>query len=155
MTIKGYNTFDMSSKKRGSLEELCEQNSVRLTRQRRLLLSILEKGEGHVSAYSIFEEARKKDPTIGQATVYRTLKLLAEKGILDTHSFGSSENLFESLEKEHHDHLICTSCGNIEDLYSEDLEKVKEKVAKANRFKMESHRLDIYGICAACSSKKR
>ena len=130
--------------------ELCKEKGIKLTKKRGLVAELLEGSSGHQSAYTIFKLAREKDPTIGQATVYRTLKLFSRSGVIDARSFGEDHSRFESSSKKHHDHLVCTKCGKIEEFFDGELESLKGRVAASYSFTMESHMLEIYGICSDC-----
>lgn len=136
------------------LEKLCEANGISLTSKRRVICRVIEESEEHPDASMVYIKARKIDPTIGIATVYRTLKLMRAKGVVDLHSFGQEHSHFESPAKKHHDHLICVDCGRIEEFHHKELERIKLKVAKKHGFKMESHRLNLYGVCSSCTAKK-
>jgi Fur family ferric uptake transcriptional regulator len=138
-------------KNRKTIMELCIAKGIKVTKKRGLVAELLESSHGHQSAYTIFKLAREKDPTIGQATVYRTLKLFSRAGVIDARAFGQDHNRFESSSKKHHDHLVCTKCGKIQEFIDNDLENLQERVAKSHRFVMESHSLDIYGLCSKCA----
>ncbi len=136
------------------LEELCEAKGISLTSKRRVICRVIENSKEHPDASMVYIQARKIDPAIGIATVYRTLKLMKAKKVVDLHSFGQEHGHFESPAKKHHDHLVCVGCGRIEEFHHKELEKIKMKVAQKHGFKMESHRLDLYGVCSSCAAKK-
>jgi len=95
---------------------------------------------------------RQKHPRIGYATVYRTLKLLAECGLAEQRHFGDGQTRYEQSDsREHHDHLICTECGAILEFEDPGIERLQLKVAKEHNFTIQRHRLEIYGQCAKCS----
>jgi Fur family ferric uptake transcriptional regulator len=133
-----------------SIIDICKEKGIKVTRKRGLVAELLESSQGHQSADAIFKLAREKDPTIGQATVYRTLKLFSSAGVIDALTFRQDHSKFESSLKKHHDHLVCTKCGRIEEFADDELENMKERVAKSHRFTMESHTLEIYGVCSEC-----
>jgi Fur family ferric uptake transcriptional regulator len=107
----------------------------------------------HVSAEELTARVRTLDPGIGQATVYRTLKLLEGCGIAAARQFGDGVTRYEPvLQRAHHDHLICTVCGAIVEFESPEIERLQLDVARAHRFVVDSHRLELYGRCAPCRS---
>ena len=127
------------------------RNGLRLTRQREVILQAFLDTEGHVSAEDLYRKVSSKDPTIGLATVYRTLNLLVECGLAQRRQFGEGQGRFEHiLEHEHHDHLVCTRCGSIAEFYSPEIEHLQEEVSRAQRFRVFSHRLELYGLCERC-----
>jgi len=137
------------------LENLCREAGISMTSKRRVICRVLEKAKGHPDAQAVHAMAKKVDPSIGIATVYRTLKLMKAGKVADFHSFGQEHSHFESPIKEHHDHLVCTDCGGIFEFHSKELETAKKQVAKKHRFIMQSHKLDIYGLCKNCASKRK
>ncbi|GMT42333.1 MAG: transcriptional repressor [bacterium] len=132
------------------LEELCEANGILLTSKRKVICRVIAESDSHPDASMLYIKAKRIDPSIGIATVYRTLKLMKAKKVVDPHSFGQEHSHFESPAKMHHDHLICTRCGRIEEFHHKVLENIQIEVAKKHTFKMESHRLDLYGLCSDC-----
>jgi len=136
-----------------ALIELCQEKGMRVTSKRNIICEVLEKSGGHLNAEEVYHLAKKKDKSIGVATVYRTLKIMKDAGVIEGQTFGQDYNRFESPTKDHHDHLVCTSCGKIDEFVNEKLEEMKEKVSEKNHFKMLSHKLEIYGLCADCQAK--
>jgi Fur family ferric uptake transcriptional regulator len=106
-----------------------------------------------VSIEKVWEEARKINPQIGYATVYRTLILLVEARLAQQRHFSSGQSLFELAGDEHHDHLICTECGKIFEFENDTIESLQERIAKKFAFRLTSHKMELYGICAACQKK--
>jgi Fur family transcriptional regulator, ferric uptake regulator len=105
----------------------------------------------HVSVDELTARVRRRDAGIGQATVYRTLKLLAECGLAAARHFGDGLTRYEPvLEEGHHDHLICTGCGAIVEFENPEIEQLQLGVARRHGFAVDSHRLEIYGRCARC-----
>jgi len=105
----------------------------------------------HLSIEDLTVRVRRQAPGIGQATVYRTLKLLVECGLAASRQFGDGPTRYEPvLERQHHDHLICTSCGGIAEFENSQIEELQLEVAREHGFTVESHRLELYGRCAAC-----
>lgn len=141
----------MSQIKRAFREYLAKQG-LKSTRQRELILEEFLRASSHLSTEELYLRLRKKHPTIGYATVYRTLRLFADSGIAETRHFGDGQTRYESTSREgHHDHLICVRCGAILEFEDGRIEQLQEKVAKDHRFKILSHRLELYGLCAQCA----
>jgi Fur family ferric uptake transcriptional regulator len=137
------------------LDDYLMEKGLKMTLPRRTVLEVFLGIERHVSAESLFEAVRKVDPRIGQATVFRTIKLLEGAGL--ARQAGSSEGakLYEhAFRHEHHDHLICRSCGKVVEFSSPALEKAQDAVYRKYGFAAKAHRLELYGICPACSRKK-
>ncbi|HEX9242418.1 MAG TPA: transcriptional repressor [Anaeromyxobacter sp.] len=107
---------------------------------------------GHVSVEDVVARVRREDPRVSVATVYRTMKLLADCGLAIQRQFGGEgQTRWEAAAgRPHHDHLICTRCGEIVEFANERIELLQERVAKQHGFEVESHRLELYGRCARC-----
>jgi Fur family ferric uptake transcriptional regulator len=134
-----------------NLKDYLSQNGLRLTRQREVILQAFLEAEGHVGAEDLYRRVSIEDPTIGLATVYRTLNLLVECGMAQRRQFGEGQGRFEHvLDQEHHDHLVCTRCGSIAEFYSPDIERLQEEVSQEKSFRIFSHRLELYGLCKDC-----
>lgn len=133
------------------LKEHIAKNKMRITRQREIILKAFLNIESHVSAEELYKEAHKKDPTIGLATIYRTINLFCKCGLAQQRDFGDGETRYEHLfNHKHHDHLICKSCGKITEFENPDIERLQTKVARSHKFEAYSHRLELYGLCEAC-----
>lgn len=127
------------------------KSGLRMTRQRRLIAEVLLAQDGHVNIDELYVAVRERDPNVGYATIYRTLKLLTESGIAAGAHFGDGPVRFEAMaHRHHHDHLICTSCGSIIEFENEDIEALQEGVCRQHGFKMLRHKMEIYGLCATC-----
>jgi Fur family transcriptional regulator, ferric uptake regulator len=110
----------------------------------------------HLSAEELYVRVKKNHPGIGYATVYRTLKLLADAGLADERRFEDGFTRYEyKSPNSHHDHLICTKCGAIIEFENERIEELQQDVARKNRFLVQSHKLELYGLCAECQGKKK
>jgi len=121
------------------------------TRQRDIVLDAFLASDRHMSTEELYLKVRAKNPTIGYATVYRTLKLFAESGIAREIHFGDGQARYEpAAEGEHHDHLICTRCGAVQEFENEAIERLQQEVADQFGFQVETHKLELYGICAKC-----
>lgn len=139
--------------KRAIFREFVGRKGLKWTRQREVILEEFLNSKEHLSTEDLYLEIRSKNPNIGYATVYRTLKLFAECGIAEERDFGAGQVLYElSHGGDHHDHLICTACGAIIEFEDKRIEELQEKVARDHQFTISSHRLEIFGLCAKCST---
>lgn len=130
----------------GDHEELLRAAGVRITRQRRTILAILpEPGGDHPDAVEIFRRASAIDATISLSTVYRTMKLLEEKGAIQRHVFEGGPARFEGADGVHHDHLIDLDTGVVVEFRSERIERLQEEIARELGYEIVSHRLELYG----------
>jgi Fur family ferric uptake transcriptional regulator len=110
---------------------------------------------GHVSVEELVARVRRLDPRISVATVYRTMRLLAECGLAVPRQFGGGQTRYEAaLGRAHHDHMICTGCGEIVEFANEKIESLQALVARRHGFEVESHKLELYGRCARCRASK-
>ncbi len=122
------------------------------TRQRDIILDCFLSLPQHLSTEELYLKLRESNPGIGYATVYRTLKLFAESGIAREIQFGDGQTRYEHLHVgEHHDHLVCTRCGAIIEFENETIEKLQREVADQHGFIIQNHKLELYGVCAACN----
>lgn len=127
------------------------KKGLKATRQREQILEEFLRAGSHLSVEELYLSIRKKNPRIGYATVYRTLKLFAEFGIAEQRQFGDGHTRYESTSvDEHHDHLICTGCGKIVEFEDPDIEDLQIKVAGKHGFTIERHRLNLFGLCRDC-----
>ena len=124
----------------------CEQNSLRMTSQRKIIAQVLEDTADHPDVEELYTRASKIDPTISIATVYRTVKLLDEAGILDKLEFGDGRARYEDAERDHHDHLIDINSGSVIEFVDSDIEKLQEKIANKLGYKLMGHKLELYGV---------
>jgi Fur family ferric uptake transcriptional regulator len=143
----------MGEEKKTFREYLTKQG-LKSTRQRDLILDEFLRSASHLSTEELYLRLRKKHPGIGYATVYRTLKLFAECGLAEERHFGDGQTRYESMAGEqHHDHLVCTSCGAIIEFENSRIEELQQKVAQEHGFQIVSHRLELYGKCDKCAGK--
>jgi len=135
---------------------LLKSNALKFTKQRELILKFLYENEGHFTPEDIYMLIKKEYPdiNIGIATVYRTLTLLENEGIASSISFGTQGKKYELGLKKHHDHLICTSCGEIIEFFDETIEKQQEMIAEKYHFLMTDHTMKIIGLCETCQQKQ-
>ena len=123
---------------------LCKEHDLRLTSPRKVIMRALSESDDHPDAVELHRRATRIDPSIAIATVYRTLNLLQEKGILEKHTFGDGRARFESAEQEHHDHLINVDTGDVIEFRSDEIERLQEEIAQKHGFEIVSHKLEIY-----------
>jgi Fur family ferric uptake transcriptional regulator len=121
------------------------------TRQREIILDEFLRAGAHLSTEELYLRLRAQHSGIGYATVHRTLKLFAECGIAEPRHFGDGQTRYESSAGEkHHDHLICTDCGAIVEFENPQIEALQESIASQHGFRIERHRLELYGRCREC-----
>jgi Fur family ferric uptake transcriptional regulator len=137
--------------KKKIFSDFIAHKGLKSTRQRDIILDFFLSSDRHMSLEELYLKLRAKHPNIGYATVYRTLKLFTESGIAREIQFGDGQTRYEHMmEGEHHDHLVCTRCGTIEEFENETIEKLQAEVAASHGFLIETHKLELYGLCAAC-----
>lgn len=116
-----------------------------------MVLDCFLSSDSHLSTEELYMKVRAKNSSIGYATVYRTLKLFAESGIAREIHFGDGQTRYEHVaEGEHHDHLVCTRCGSVQEFENEAIEKLQQEVADQFGFLVETHKMELYGICSKC-----
>ncbi|MDC0336298.1 transcriptional repressor [Pseudodesulfovibrio sp.] len=131
--------------------EYLAEKKLKMTPQRRLILDTLLKQGGHLSSEELYAKVKKRDKSVGQATVYRTLKLLNESGLIEPLDFADGVTRYEmSYGEDHHDHLICERCGKNIEILDETIENRQEQLAKEHGFKLRRHKMYLYGICSDC-----
>ena len=124
---------------------------LKMTPQRRHILDVFLELNGHVTSEELYELVKKTYKTIGQATVYRTLKLLCGSGVAKEVDFGDGVARYErQTGDDHHDHLICEGCGQNVEVLDETIEKLQEEVAARHGFVLTRHKMYLYGVCPAC-----
>ena len=127
------------------------EQGLKSTRQREIILEEFLSSGSHLSTEELYLRLRKTNPQIGYATVHRTLKLFAECGIAEQRHFGDGQTRYEATSHdEHHDHLICITCGKIVEFEDSRIEKLQEHVALQHGFSIVRHRLELYGYCTKC-----
>ena len=127
------------------IEEKCVKQGVRLTDQRRLIAKVMSDSEDHPDVDELHKRVNKIDSKISIATVYRTVKLFEESGIVAKHDFKGNKARYEQTTQEHHDHLIDINTGEITEFVNEDIEKLQKQVAEKLGYKLVDHRLELYG----------
>ena len=126
------------------LENKCIEKGVRLTDQRKLIAKIMSESEDHPDVDELHKRVNKLDPKISIATVYRTVKLFEEAGVVAKHDFKGNKARYEQAPHDHHDHLIDINTGEITEFVDEDIEKLQKKVAEKLGYKLVDHRLELY-----------
>jgi Fur family ferric uptake transcriptional regulator len=137
------------------LNAYMERKGLRSTSQRRLVSDIFFRTSGHHSIDDVLAMVRAKDPKVGYATVYRTMKLLVECGLANERHFGETVTRFEiALHDHHHDHLICVDCKRIVEFEDDNIEELQRKLAERQGFSLISHKHELYGICTECRRRR-
>ena len=127
------------------IESKCKQKGVRLTDQRKLIAKVMSESESHPDVGELHKKVSKFDSKISIATIYRTVKLFEEAGIVSKHDFKGSKSRYEQAPEEHHDHLIDINSGEITEFVNEEIEKIQKQVAEKLGYKLVDHRLELYG----------
>ena len=139
---------------RRDLHSYMAKRGLRSTEQRRLIIDTLFDAGEHVTIDGLLRQVRATDSRVGYATVYRTMKLLAESGVVQEHKFGDGFTRYElSDEEAHHDHLICLECGKITEFEEPSIEELQGRVATRYGFLVKQHKHELYGVCAECQKK--
>lgn len=130
------------------------RRGVRWTTQRQAILELLANCGEHITAEELHHRVSDHDRNVSPATVYRTVNMLVEMGVVSKRDFGASSATFEwNLTKHHHDHLVCTTCGSITEFQSEHIEALQDAIAAEHGFVLSHHRLDLFGSCSRCRRK--
>jgi Fur family ferric uptake transcriptional regulator len=124
----------------------CEAIGLRLTEQRRIIAGVLETAEDHPDVEELYHRASRVDPRISLATVYRTVKLFEESGILEKHEFGDGRARYETADRDHHDHLIDMHSGEVIEFVDAEIEALQERIARKLGYRLMGHRLELYGV---------
>ena len=124
----------------------CEVKGLRMTDQRRTIAAVIEASADHPDVEELYARASARDPNISIATVYRTVKLFEEAGILDKLEFGDGRARYEDAERDHHDHLIDLNSGEVIEFVDPDIEALQEKIAEKLGYRLKGHRLELYGV---------
>ncbi|MGR3757644.1 MAG: Fur family transcriptional regulator [Tranquillimonas sp.] len=126
--------------------ERCEAKGLRMTEQRRVIAAVLESSDDHPDVEELYARATRQDPGISIATVYRTVKLFEEAGILEKHEFGDGRARYEDADREHHDHLIDMQSGQVIEFVDSEIELLQERIAARLGYDLKGHRLELYGV---------
>jgi Fur family transcriptional regulator, ferric uptake regulator len=144
-----------SSRKSVSPRDSLSDHGVRLTRQRKILLDLLDKTGQHLDAERLYQLAKEKDPKLNRVTVYRTLKLLKEGGLVDEldlmHQAGE-QHYYETRRKQEHAHIICLGCGKVEEFFGEPLQRLRKQIESHFGFQIVLARTEVGGYCSHCQT---
>ena len=128
------------------LEQLCADKGLRITEQRRVIARVLSDADDHPDVEMVHERANKIDPGISIATVYRTVRLFEEAGILGRHDFGDGRSRYEAAPEAHHDHLIDVETGKVVEFVDPELEALQKQIAEKLGYRLVDHRMELYGV---------
>ena len=129
-----------------SIEQKCLSKGVKLTDQRRIIAKVMSESSDHPDVDELYNRVSRIDPKISIATVYRTVKILEEAGILIKHDFKAGKARYEQIQESHHDHLIDVKTGEIIEFVDEEIEELQKKIADKYGYKLVDHKLELYGI---------
>lgn len=142
---------DINSRAKLVFLKYLREKGLKNTKQRKEILDSFLKRDEHITAEQLYEILREKNPQIGYATVYRTLKLMCDCELADEIKIGNNKAVFEhKFGHKHHDHLICLKCGEFIEVRSKVIEKIQDKIAQKNNFIPLRHKLEIFGLCKNC-----
>lgn len=142
---------------RAGIEEYLALKKLKHSRPRQEVVDAFVKADGHLTAEELYHRVKKKNSRIGFATVYRTLKLMCESGLCRELKFEKNGDraCYELIRgQEHHDHLICTRCNAVLEVFDPEIEKLQDRLFKLHGFHPRSHRLELYGICKSCQKQR-
>ncbi|MBL0768573.1 transcriptional repressor [Sphingopyxis sp. XHP0097] len=128
------------------LEALCHEKGLRITEQRRIIARVISDSEDHPDVETLYERASAIDSGISIATVYRTVRLFEEAGILDRHDFGDGRSRYEAAPEAHHDHLIDVETGKVIEFVDPELEALQKVIAERLGYRLVDHRMELYGV---------
>ena len=126
--------------------ERCEAKGLRMTEQRRTIATVLQDSPDHPDVDELYARTSRRDPRISIATVYRTVKLFEEAGILDKLEFGDGRARYEDAEREHHDHLIDLHSGEVIEFVDPEIEALQERIAEKLGYRLKGHKMELYGV---------
>lgn len=130
----------------GTLEDACVAKGMRMTDQRRVIARVLDAATDHPDVEELYRRASVIDQRISIATVYRTVKLFEDAGVITRHDFGAGRARYESIPEEHHDHLIDLRTGEVIEFRDEEIERLQQAMAERLGFRLVDHRLELYGV---------
>ncbi len=128
------------------LERLCIDKGMKMTEQRRIIARVLSASEDHPDVEEVYRRASEQDSKISIATVYRTMRLFEDAGIVERHDFGDGRARYEEAPDEHHDHIINVKSGRVIEFQNEEIERLQERVAREHGLRLVGHRLELYGV---------
>ncbi|MEM7124106.1 MAG: Fur family transcriptional regulator [Pseudomonadota bacterium] len=128
------------------IERACLDKGLKMTEQRRVIARVLSSAEDHPDVEEVYRRASEQDERISLATVYRTLRLFEDSGIIDSHDFGGGRTRYEASSEEHHDHLIDVQSGDVIEFYDKELEALQVKIAKRLGYRLVEHKMELFGV---------
>lgn len=137
------------------LERQCIEKGMKMTEQRRIIARVLSVADDHPDVEEVYRRASELDSKISIATVYRTMRLFEDEGIVDRHDFGDGRARYEETSEEHHDHLIDVKSGRVIEFHNEEIEALQERIAREHGLKLVDHRLELYGVPLAEPDQKK
>ena len=132
--------------RKSKLEQLCVEKGLKMTDQRRVIARVLSESADHPDVGALHKRATQIDPHISIATVYRTVRLFEEAGILAKHDFGDGRSRYEETPREHHDHLIDMQTGRVVEFHNDEIEDLQRRIAEKAGYRLVGHRLELYGV---------
>jgi len=129
-----------------SLEEICAEKGMRMTEQRRVVARVLQASDDHPDVEELYRRASAVDPNISISTVYRTVRLFEDAGIVERHEFRDGRARYETLPEAHHDHLIDLRSGTVIEFTNEEIERIQERIARELGYRLVDHRLELYVV---------
>ncbi len=129
-----------------SLEDLCVAKGMRMTEQRRVIARVLQSSKDHPDTEEVYRRSSAIDDKISISTVYRTVKLFEDAGIVERHEFGDGRSRYETVPEEHHDHLIDLKTGKVIEFKNEEIEALQDAIAEKLGYRLVDHRLELYGV---------
>ena len=136
----------MGQKNTKQLEQLCIERGMKMTEQRRIIARVLSDADDHPDVEDLYQRSVKLDPKISIATVYRTVRLFEEAGLLDRHDFGDGRSRYEQASDDHHDHLVDVQSGAIIEFHDEEVEELQRQIATRLGYSLIGHRMELYGV---------
>ena len=129
-----------------NLEQLCIERGMKMTEQRRIIARVLSDADDHPDVEDVYQRSVQLDPKISIATVYRTVRLFEEAGLLDRHDFGDGRSRYEQASDDHHDHLVDVQSGDIIEFHDEEVEELQRQIAMRLGYSLIGHRMELYGV---------
>ena len=129
-----------------NLEQLCIERGMKMTDQRRIIARVLSDADDHPDVEDVYQRSVQLDPKISIATVYRTVRLFEEAGLLDRHDFGDGRSRYEQASDDHHDHLVDVQSGDIIEFHDEEVEELQRQIAARLGYSLIGHRMELYGV---------
>jgi Fur family transcriptional regulator, ferric uptake regulator len=144
--VNPFATHGLTLQQTIDIEALCAERGLRITEQRRVIARVLSESEDHPDVEALHKRASAIDPRISIATVYRTVRLFEEAGILDRHDFGDGRARYEAAPEAHHDHMIDVETGRVIEFVDPELEALQRLIAQRLGFRLVDHRMELYGV---------